>query len=114
MSDKAQGIRMFSSEAELVEIFEAFEPESDDEEDGTEEEEDVVAAESNAISRDELRRIEQLAVKEFPDDEPYEEPENANKAEAETDVQTSQLRHFVIQVRICTTSLLNRRLMFLI
>lgn len=63
MSDKGQGIRLFSSREELEEIFEEMEGESEDEDEEDEEEE----------------------VIEEEDDE-------------EGGVQTSQLRHFVIQV----------------
>lgn len=76
MSDKAQGIRMFSTVTELEEIFASFEPESDEEEEADEGDE-------------ELERIKKLAIADFPDDEPY--------VEETTGVQLSQLRHFVIQ-----------------
>jgi tubulin--tyrosine ligase len=72
MSDRGQGIRLFSSEEELTEIFEEWDPPSDDEE-----EEDDEAAHSG----DEA------------------EP-SASKSGIEDDdngIMTSQLRHFVAQ-----------------
>lgn len=86
MSDKAQGIRMFSTVAELEEIFASFE--SDDEEEEDEDDEDKGEATEEARDEDELERIKALAIADFPDDAPYEE---------DTGVQMSQLRHFVIQ-----------------
>ncbi|KAM0689081.1 hypothetical protein Q7P36_011158 [Cladosporium allicinum] len=72
MSDRGQGIRLFSSEEELTEIFEEWDPPSDDEED-----EDDEAAHSGD-----------------------EETPSASKAENDDDdngIMTSQLRHFVAQ-----------------
>jgi tubulin--tyrosine ligase len=71
MSDRGQGIRLFSSEEELTEIFEEWDPPSDDEE-----EEDDEAAHSGD-----------------------EETPSASKSEIEDDngIMTSQLRHFVAQ-----------------
>ena len=72
MSDRGQGIRLFSSEEELTEIFEEWDPPSDDEE-----EEDDEAAHSG------------------DEETPY-----ASKAENDDDdngIMTSQLRHFVAQ-----------------
>ena len=72
MSDRGQGIRLFSSEEELTEIFEEWDPPSDDEE-----EDDDEAAHSGD-----------------------EETPSASKSEIEDDdngIMTSQLRHFVAQ-----------------
>lgn len=124
MSDKAQGIRMFSTVEQLEEIFQSFEPESSDEEDDDddddddddeEEEEEEEERESHDkagrrnvmggrdLSKEDLERIEKLAVSDFPDDEPYEESNPEEEEEEDDDnegtgVRLSQLRHFVIQV----------------
>lgn len=67
MSDKGQGIRLFSTREELEEIFEEMEESSDEEdEDGAEHEDDDDGGDGVAMS---------------------------------------QLRHFVIQVRVCAGSL---------
>ena len=71
MSDKGQGIRLFSSRAELEEIFEEMEEEESEDGIGEEEEEDDIETEGEQAEREE---------------------------EEEAGVQTSQLRHFVIQV----------------
>lgn len=81
MSDRGQGIRLFSSEEELTEIFEAWDPPSDDEE---EEDEDDEATHS----RD--------------DDEstPPAPPKPATEADSDSEdkgIITTQLRHFVAQ-----------------
>lgn len=69
MSDRGQGIRLFSSEEELTEIFEEWDPESDDEE----EEEDARSDAGDGAQR-------------------------AMQDENEGDgIMTSQLRHFVAQ-----------------
>lgn len=72
MSDRGQGIRLFSSEEELTEIFEEWDPPSDDEE----EEEDEAAHSGDEAAR------------------------SASKSDNEDDdkgIMTSQLRHFVAQ-----------------
>ncbi|KAI4664695.1 uncharacterized protein J4E79_002993 [Alternaria viburni] len=74
MSDRGQGIRLFSSEEELTEIFEEWDPESDDE-DG-EEEEDARSDAGGDVSRK---------------GEEKEEKEEGNG------IITSQLRHFIAQ-----------------
>ena len=74
MSDRGQGIRLFSSEEELTDIFEEWDPPSDDEE---EDDDDDEAAHSGD-----------------------EETPSASKAENDDDdngIMTSQLRHFVAQ-----------------
>lgn len=80
MSDRGQGIRLFSTENELRAIFEEFEElESDSEDDGGErgEEKDGVEGESHASSA--------------------------------TDVVTSQLRHFVAQAYVRPPALVDGR-----
>jgi tubulin--tyrosine ligase len=72
MSDRGQGIRLFSSEEELTEIFEEWDPPSDDEE----EEDDDEAAHSGD---------EADAGPKFEDNDDG------------TGIMTSQLRHFVAQ-----------------
>lgn len=74
MSDRGQGIRLFSSEEELTEIFEVWDPPSEDEE---EDEEDEAAH-----SGDEA-------------DDPG--PKFQDNDDDETGIMTSQLRHFVAQ-----------------
>ena len=75
MSERGQGIRLFSSEAELTEIFEAWDPESDGEEDEDEEEDgeegdetvrsdagsDVIMSEQKVSSSDENEKSEVTA-----------------------------------------------------
>jgi hypothetical protein len=73
MSDRGQGIRLFSSEQELTSIFEEWDPESDDED---EEDEDEQDARSDADTQ------EQKKVKEKDEDD---------------GIITSQLRHFIAQ-----------------
>lgn len=75
MSDKGQGIRLFSTREELEEIFEGMESD-DEEEDEESRREDEVEDEEAAVAEEE----------EEEDDD-------------DAGVQTSQLRHFVIQVR---------------
>ena len=72
MSDKGQGIRLFSSRAELEEIFEEMEDESSDEEDD--------------VDEDEKRPVETGG-----------DNDDGDKDEGQG-VAMSQLRHFVIQV----------------
>lgn len=85
-----------------VSIFQEFEPESDDEEDDDQESDE----EDGPLSRIERERLENLAIQDFPDDEPYEAPPprtgspQQDGGGLDTGVQTSQLRHFVIQVRL--------------
>ncbi|KAI5451833.1 putative tubulin--tyrosine ligase pby1, variant 2 [Naganishia albida] len=100
MSDKGQGIRMFSTEAELTAIFESFEPESDDEEEDDEDEAEDDDGQKLTTDGDaeELRKMKELALKDFPEDESFEHQEQSDEEEdGGTGVQTSQLRHFVIQ-----------------
>ncbi|CAN9082223.1 unnamed protein product [Alternaria sp. RS040] len=72
MSERGQGIRLFSSEEELTAIFEEWDPESDDEE----EEEDVDARSDAGASNTDDRK---------------EEKDEGNG------IITSQLRHFIAQ-----------------
>jgi hypothetical protein len=88
-------------------IFESFEPESDDEEEDDDEEAENEDDQKLTTQQDadEVRKMKELALKDFPDGESVEEQEDAPSEEEEdigTGVQTSQLRHFVIQV--CDTS----------
>jgi tubulin--tyrosine ligase len=73
MSDRGQGIRLFSSEEELTEIFEEWDPPSDDEE-----EEDDEAAHSGDEAAPSASK-----------------PENDD--DNDNGIMTSQLRHFVAQ-----------------
>lgn len=86
MSERGQGIRLFSSEEELVAIFEEWDPESDDEEEDEEEEEEQADA-----------RIDTEAS-------PSKTNSKAGRADAEekeheerSGIITSQLRHFIAQ-----------------
>lgn len=83
MSDRGQGIRLFSSEEELTSIFEEWDPESDDEDEDEDEDKDSTS---------------------HPDDD------NDQKTKGEKDesngIITSQLRHFVAQPYISPPLLL--------
>ena len=83
-------------------IFEGFEPESDDDDEEEEEEEDNEQG-GEIFTEEERRRIEKLAIQDFPDDEPFEPAGKPGSDELDTGVQTSQLRHFVIQVIAATS-----------
>jgi tubulin--tyrosine ligase len=89
-----------SSPFQSTAIFESFEPESDDEE---EEDEDEDAPEKLSAGQDaeQIERMKKLALQDFPEDEDTQGSEQAESDDEEdgTGVQTSQLRHFVIQVR---------------
>ena len=74
MSDRGQGIRLFSSEEELIEIFEEWDPTSDDEEEDEDE-----AAHSGDDADDSGPKFED------------------NDDDDATGIMTSQLRHFVAQ-----------------
>jgi hypothetical protein len=76
MSERGQGIRLFSNEEELMGIFEEWDPESDDEDEDGEGDE-----EANARS-------------DHPDAN-HEESERSGKAS--NGIITSQLRHFIVQ-----------------
>ena len=86
-------------------IFESFEPESDEEEDEEEEaeaEDDYAQKLTTNQDPGEVRKMKELALQDFPDDDSAEDEDNALSEEDDiigTGVQTSQLRHFVIQVR---------------
>jgi hypothetical protein len=84
-----------------VSIFEGFEPESDEEDEQEEEHENPETEEqASGLSKKERERIEQLAIQDFPDDEPFEPEPESEPEETGTGIQTSQLRHFVIQVSL--------------
>ncbi|KAI9638762.1 tubulin-tyrosine ligase family-domain-containing protein [Dioszegia hungarica] len=87
-ADRAQGIRMFSSEYELRAIFESFEPPSSDEEDEDDDDEEAGAEKGDEedVEAFERRLVEKTAKMGVEDEE-----------EGGTGVMTSQLRHFVIQ-----------------
>ncbi|KNG49394.1 tubulin-tyrosine ligase [Stemphylium lycopersici] len=74
MSDRGQGIRLFSSEQELTEIFEEWDPESDDE-DGEDEDEDADAR----------------------SDAPASDLKGEDDEDKGNGIITSQLRHFIAQ-----------------
>ncbi|KAI4930738.1 uncharacterized protein J4E92_004570 [Alternaria infectoria] len=75
MSERGQGIRLFSSEEELTEIFEEWDPESDDEEE-EEEEEDARSDAGSGIGS---------------------KGEGKGEKEEGNGIITSQLRHFIAQ-----------------
>lgn len=82
-ADRAQGIRLFSTEDEMRAIFEEFEPPSDDED---EEDSDADSdAGSNDGREDLAQRTERMGLGDDSDEE------------GGTAVMTSHLRHFVIQ-----------------
>ncbi|WVQ77555.1 hypothetical protein IAR50_007243 [Cryptococcus sp. DSM 104548] len=99
-ADRAQGIRMFSSEEELRAIFAEFEPPSSDEEDYENDEDEEGDDESE--DEDEVPpegmdgMIDMLAKKAVELGFNGEEDEDEDQDEG-TGVMTSQLRHFVIQ-----------------
>lgn len=57
MSERGQGIRLFSSEAELQEIFEGWEPESDDEEDQVGQDDENDSGKGDGIMTSHLRHF---------------------------------------------------------
>ncbi|WWD20428.1 hypothetical protein CI109_104904 [Kwoniella shandongensis] len=105
-ADRAQGIRMFSTEDELRAVFEEFEPPSSDEED-EDEEEDVDENEDednegNVTSLkdtvdDSLQALAKKAAEMGFGDDDKPGPDENDEDEDGTGVMTSQLRHFVIQ-----------------
>jgi len=100
-ADRAQGIRLFSSQQELQEIFEAFEPDSDDESVGpTNQVEAFREFKKEADKALELMRANGLKIEDSDSEgEAAQEEEEEEEEEDEgTGVMTSQLRHFVIQV----------------
>ncbi|OCF62092.1 cytoplasmic protein [Kwoniella mangroviensis CBS 10435] len=108
-ADRAQGIRMFSTEDELRAIFEEFEPPSSDEEDYEDEDQDQEEEQDGQIPQDVGvdGMIDMLAKKavelgfdgDEEDDRHFGPPADRDDGEEEdgTGVMTSQLRHFVIQ-----------------
>ncbi|WRT69820.1 uncharacterized protein IL334_006811 [Kwoniella shivajii] len=112
-ADRAQGIRMFSTEDQLRAIFQEFEPPSSDEgdyddENDEEEMETTEADEENAASVDGMidvlaRKAAEMGFDGEEEDnrqfdvEDHDEDEEEEEEEDGTGVMTSQLRHFVIQ-----------------
>ncbi|WVO19489.1 uncharacterized protein IAS62_000775 [Cryptococcus decagattii] len=105
-ADRAQGIRMFSTEEELRAIFEEFEPPSSDEDDDGDEDDDEDEQESEDAQQ--LAQsgvdgmIDMLAKKAVElgfngEDDRDVDKEKYKDEEEGTGVMTSQLRHFVIQ-----------------
>ncbi|WWC95696.1 hypothetical protein V866_002561 [Kwoniella sp. B9012] len=107
-ADRAQGIRMFSTEDELRAIFEEFEPPSSDEEgyedeDETreEEQEDGQIPQDGGVD-DMIDMLAKKAVElgfdgDEEDDRHFGAAAGHGEKEDGTGVMTSQLRHFVIQ-----------------
>ncbi|KAK8849796.1 hypothetical protein IAR55_005132 [Kwoniella newhampshirensis] len=100
-ADRAQGIRMFSTEDELRAIFESFEPPSSDEEDEDDDEEEVhedTGIQATSLQGTADSTIDTLARKAaemgFDGDE---DTRSDVEEDGGTGVMTSQLRHFVIQ-----------------
>ncbi|AAW46627.1 cytoplasm protein, putative [Cryptococcus deneoformans JEC21] len=106
-ADRAQGIRMFSTEEELRAIFEEFEPSSSDEEDDDEDKEEEDDEQESEEARQMAKggvdgMIDMLAKKAVELGFSGEDDQDSNEKEDEdgeggTGVMTSQLRHFVIQ-----------------
>ncbi|KAK4686790.1 tubulin---tyrosine ligase, partial [Tremellales sp. Uapishka_1] len=92
-ADRAQGIRMFSTEDELQTIFAAFEPPSSDEEDEDEDDDENEDEEDGSLrhSNDIDTLSSKTAGMSLPVNDVGEEEDGG------TGVMTSQLRHFVIQ-----------------
>ncbi|KAJ9119553.1 hypothetical protein QFC22_003262 [Naganishia vaughanmartiniae] len=87
MSDKGQGIRMFSTEDELTAIFESFEPESDEEEeeDESEDEDEKI---TGSQDQEAINKMKELAMKDFPDDESDDAPEEDASDEEDGQLET--------------------------
>ncbi|OAL49719.1 tubulin-tyrosine ligase [Pyrenochaeta sp. DS3sAY3a] len=77
MSERGQGIRLFSSEEELTSIFEEWDPESDDEEEDEDEDEDDARSDTNPAAK--------------------HTPVNDDEKKEGNGIITSQLRHFIAQ-----------------
>lgn len=90
MSDKGQGIRLFSSREELEEIFAEMESDSEDEEEEEEEEDDEETEEKEDRKDDE-------SSEKTKEEEEEEEAVESEEEDEGTGVASSQLRHFVIQ-----------------
>ncbi|ODO11319.1 hypothetical protein I350_00095 [Cryptococcus amylolentus CBS 6273] len=99
-ADRAQGIRMFSSEEELRFIFAEFEPPSSDEEDDEGEDGDDESEDGEEVPPGGMDgMIDMLAKKAVElgfNGEDEDDEEDGDEDEG-TGVMTSQLRHFVIQ-----------------
>jgi len=85
MSERGQGIRLFSTEEELIAIFEEWDPESDDEEDEDENADDEDARSDSGMPSN--TTIPNLAHDEA----------DRKKGEEGKGIITSQLRHFIAQ-----------------
>ncbi|WVF68366.1 hypothetical protein IAT40_003131 [Kwoniella sp. CBS 6097] len=112
-ADRAQGIRMFSTEDELRAIFESFEPPSSDEEDyetDGDDDDDEADEQGDGPSREDetddvmnllVKKAVQLGFNGEDDERGIASNHEGNDEEEEenegTGVMTSQLRHFVIQ-----------------
>ncbi|KAF2244451.1 tubulin-tyrosine ligase [Trematosphaeria pertusa] len=83
MSERGQGIRLFSCEEELSAIFEEWDPEEDEEDEDEEEDEEATPSAESSPSRSPAM----LAQRE----------EKERKKEEGKDIITSQLRHFIVQ-----------------
>lgn len=82
-ADRAQGIRLFSTEDEMRAIFEEFEPPSDDEDEDDDEDSDAGSGDGRGDGLEE--QTDKLRLGDDSDEE------------GGTAVMTSHLRHFVIQ-----------------
>ncbi|OCF40672.1 cytoplasmic protein [Kwoniella heveanensis CBS 569] len=111
-ADRAQGIRMFSTEDELRAIFESFEPSSSDEEDYEDEDDDHDDEDVGGKGADEhgsvngedgvmdllVQKAVELGFTDEDDERGNDQGDEDNDEDEEgTGVMTSQLRHFVIQ-----------------
>ncbi|KAF2644858.1 TTL-domain-containing protein [Massarina eburnea CBS 473.64] len=95
MSERGQGIRLFSSEEELVSIFEEWDPDSDDEEEDEDEEEN---GEADADARSDAGE----GTDTLPTNTTQIKANDSGKG-----IITSQLRHFIAQPYISTPLLLS-------
>lgn len=104
-ADRAQGIRLFSTEEEMRDIFEEFEPpssdeEDDDEDDDDESDEDSDAEEPSSRPGAEGREsgvLEEQTRKLALGDGDGDGDDSDDEGNGGTAVMTSHLRHFVIQ-----------------
>ncbi|KAK5108961.1 hypothetical protein LTR62_007676 [Meristemomyces frigidus] len=85
MSERGQGIRLFSSEADLTAIFEGWDPESDDEDEG----DDDAARHSSEADDGRVSGTQSLAGGHLRD--------SGNDNDSDNGIMTSQLRHFIAQ-----------------
>ena len=95
MSERGQGIRLFSSEEELRRIFEGWDPESEDEdEDEDAEDDDGEGAQHSGDDDDEDRDVPDRSSNVAT---PGPAPAAQQQQNDRTGVITSQLRHFIAQ-----------------